>query len=74
MGRCHRGLRVARNDISAAIDRKKAEAVERALDIYYDLEEASRDPENAHLIGQVEEMRAAFERDCGRPIPPKGKR
>ena len=61
-------------DLSAAIDRKKAAVMEKALNVYYNLEEASRDPENAHLIEQVEEMRAAYEREYGRPIPPKGKR
>ena len=68
------GIESLHDELEAAIERKKAEVVEKALNIYYDLEEASRDPENAHLIEQVEEMRAAYERDYGSPIPPKGKR
>jgi hypothetical protein len=44
------------------------------LEIFYAAEEASQDPANAHLIEQVEEMRAAYEREYGRPIPPKEKK
>jgi hypothetical protein len=68
------GLESLGDDIRAGIDRKRAAVVEKVLDLYYDIEEASHDPENAHLIEHVEKMRAAYERDYGSPIPPKGKR
>jgi hypothetical protein len=48
--------------------------VDTLLDLFYDLKEAVREPENAHLIEHVEQMRAAYERDYGRPIPAKGKK
>jgi hypothetical protein len=68
------GIESFASDLTAAMDRKRAELIETGLRVYYAAEEASRDPANAHLIEQVEEMRAAFERDYGRPIPPKGKK
>ena len=68
------GVESFHDDLSAAIEHKKAALVEKVLDIYYATEEAARDPENAHLIEHVEKMRAAYERDYGRPIPPKGKK
>ena len=58
-------------DISAVAAQKRAEALEKALRLYYAMEEASQDPANAHLIEHVEQMRAAYERDFGKPIPPK---
>ena len=68
------GVESLANDLTAAIAQKRAALVETVLEIYYAAEEASRDPENAHLIEHVEQMRAAYERDYGRPIPPKGKK
>jgi hypothetical protein len=68
------GIESFHEDLRAAIERKRAAILENALGIYYAAEEASRDPANAHLIGLVEEMRAAYEREYGRPIPPKGKK
>jgi hypothetical protein len=68
------GLESLHDDLAAALERKRAAMIETALDIYYAAEEASRDPANAHLIEHVEQMRAAYERDYGRPIPSKGKR
>ena len=50
--------------------RRKA-LLEKVLDIYYGLEEASREPGNEHLLPQLENMRAAYLRDYGHPIPPK---
>jgi hypothetical protein len=62
------------NDLTAGMARKRAAMAETVLDLYYAMEEASHDPENAHLIEHVENMRAAYERDYGRPIPPKGRK
>lgn len=65
------GVESLLRDISAVTAQKRAEALENALRLYYAMEEASRDPANAHLIEEVEKMRAAYERDFGRPIPVK---
>ena len=67
------GLESFASDLSAAIERKRAEAVEKALEIYYAAEELSHDPAHADLIPHVERMREAYERDFGRPIPPRPK-
>lgn len=61
-------------DIREGVERKRTEIIENALRVYYDAEEASRDPANAHLIEQVEQMRLAYEQEFGRPIPPRGKK
>jgi hypothetical protein len=62
------------NDLSAYNERKKAAMAATVLQIYYFAEEASRDPANAFLIGHLERLRAAYERDYGKPIPPKGEK
>lgn len=59
------------DDVSAAVDHAKTQAMEAALRIYYAAEDLARDPEHAHLIPHVQQMREAYERDYGRPIPPK---
>ena len=61
------------SDVQAAVDRAHAAATEKALQVYYAAEELSRDPEHANLIPHVEEMRRAYERTYGKPIPPKAK-
>ena len=68
------GMESLHEDLSAALERNRAEITETALRIYYATEEASHDPANAHLIEQVEEMRIAYEREFGQPIPPKEKK
>jgi hypothetical protein len=68
------GFESLADDISAIAAQKRAEVLEKALRIYYATEELSRDPEHADLMGQVEKMRAAYERDFGKPIPPKGEK
>ena len=68
------GIESLADDLSATIERKRAEAMAMAMRIYYAAEEASHDPANAHLIELVEKMRAAYEKHYGRPIPPKGKK
>jgi len=57
------------SDVQSAIDRAHAEAMEKALEIYYTAEALSRDPAHADLIPHVEEMRRAYEKSYGRPIP-----
>jgi hypothetical protein len=59
-------------DLRATVAEAQAHALAQALEVYYAAEELSRDPEHADLIPQVEAMRAAYERDFGRPIPPRG--
>jgi len=63
------GLENLADDLSAAIQKKQAEAMEAALRIYYAAEELARDPANAHIVPHVQRMREAYERDFGRPIP-----
>lgn len=67
------GLETFAADLSSAINRKRAEAMEAALQVYYTAEELARDPEHADLIPHVEKMRAAYLKDFGKPIPPKPK-
>jgi hypothetical protein len=62
------------DDLSATLARKQTVMLERALQVYYATEELSRDPKHADLIEHVEKMRAAYEKDFGKPIPPKGKK
>jgi len=65
------GLQSLADDLSAAIARANAVATEKALEIYYAAEELARDPEHAELIPHVEKMRAAYEKEHGKPIPPR---
>jgi len=66
------GMESLAADVRTMVDQMRAQAIEAALKIYYTTEELSRDPEHAYLIPLVEQMRAAYQRDFGRPIPPKG--
>lgn len=61
------------DEIQTMVDQKRARLFQDCLTIYYALEEQVRDPEHAHLIPLVEQMREAYQRDFGVPIPPKGK-
>ena len=65
------GLESLAHDLSATIERKRNEALQMALQIYYRAEELSHDPEHADLIPHVEAMREAYQRQYGKPIPPK---
>jgi hypothetical protein len=58
--------------IHAVMSRRREELYWKCIEAYYVAEELSRDPEHAHLIPHVEAMRAAHERDYGKPIPPRG--
>jgi hypothetical protein len=65
------GIESLADELSSALERAHAEAMETAMQIYYATEELAQDPNNTHLIPHVERMREAYERDYGRPIPPK---
>ncbi|HSY48860.1 MAG TPA: hypothetical protein VLC46_08620 [Thermoanaerobaculia bacterium] len=58
-------------DVQAIIEEKREALMAKTLEIYYATEELSKDPEHAHLIPHVEQMRAAYLRDFGTEIPPK---
>ncbi|HEV7448616.1 MAG TPA: hypothetical protein VGO18_38975 [Steroidobacteraceae bacterium] len=58
-------------EVSAAIDDAEQKAMAQALQIYYAAEELAKDPEHAHLIPYVEQMRAVYRRDFGKDIPKK---
>jgi hypothetical protein len=65
------GLQTLSDDLTAAVAHKRAALEAKALEIYYKCEELARDPQHADLIPHLERMRAAYERDHGRPIPPR---
>lgn len=58
-------------EMEALNDARRQKLLDAILDMYYGMEEAIRDPANAHLIPHVEKLRAAYFRDYGRPIPTK---
>jgi hypothetical protein len=55
--------------LAAAIDDAQARLLAQCLEVYYTTEALSRDPAHANLVPHVEEMRRAYERSYGRPIP-----
>jgi transcriptional regulator with XRE-family HTH domain len=61
------------NDLSAGLAVKSARVAESALEVYYKAEELAQDPEHADLIPHIQRMREAYEKDYGRPIPPRKK-
>ena len=58
-------------EVSAAVEDAQQKAMAEALKIYYAAEELAKDPEHAHLIPYVEQMRAIYRRDFGTDIPKK---
>lgn len=56
-------------EVSRSVEAAREEAMAKALEVYYLAEELSKDPEHAHLIPHVEEMRAIYRRDFGVDIP-----
>lgn len=58
-------------EVSQSVEAAQEEAMAKALEIYYVAEELSKDPEHAHLIPHVEQMRAIYRRDFGTDIPKK---
>jgi hypothetical protein len=63
------GFEAFANELRAAIDDAAAKAFDQAMDVYYAAEELAKDPEHADLIPHVQEMREAYERSYGKPIP-----
>jgi len=56
-------------EISNSIETAQQQAMAGALEIYYAAEKLAKDPEHAHLIPIVEQMRESYRRDFGRDIP-----
>lgn len=56
-------------ELSDSIETAQQQAMAGALEIYYAAEKLAKDPEHAHLIPLVEQMRAVYLRDFGRDIP-----
>lgn len=59
------------DELSAALEEKRAKLIENALEVYWTAYELSQDPAHADLVPHVENMRAAYERDFGTPPPPR---
>lgn len=64
-------LEVLIEQVHAVAEQKREAAYRTALDVYYATEELARDPEHAHLVAHVENMRRAHQAQYGRPIPPR---
>jgi hypothetical protein len=56
-------------EISESIETAQQQAMAGAMEIYYAAEKLAKDPEHAHLIPYVEQMRAVYRRDFGTEIP-----
>src|SRR4051794_4442428 len=56
-------------ELTESIETAQQKAMEQALEIYYAAEKLAKDPEHAHLIPYVEQMRAIYRRDFGKDIP-----
>jgi len=56
-------------ELSDSIETAREQAVAGALEIYYAAQELAKDPEHAHLIPIVQQMREAYRRDYGTDIP-----
>ena len=56
-------------ELSASIETAQQQAMAGAMEIYYAAEKLAKDPEHAHLIPYVEQMRAVYRRDFGTDIP-----
>jgi len=64
-------LQSVSDELEAMVDAAERKLTADALEVYYAAEELARDPAHANLIPVVETMRAAYESDHGRPIPPR---
>jgi hypothetical protein len=58
-------------ELTASLENARDLALKEALKVFYTAEELAKDPENAELIPHVISMREAYERDFGKPIPPR---
>jgi hypothetical protein len=67
----HEAVRALVEDLGAAMAGARETARKMALRVYYAGEELARDPQHAHLIPQLEQLRLSYERDYGHPLPPK---
>jgi hypothetical protein len=67
----HEGVQALADDLHEALTYAHEKGRKMVLKVYYAGEELVRDPQHAHLIPQLEEIRRAYERDYGHPIPPK---
>jgi hypothetical protein len=56
-------------EVTESIETARQEAVSQALEVYYAAEQLAKDPEHAHLIPLVEQMRESYRRDYGTEIP-----
>lgn len=56
-------------ELSDSIEAAQQQAMAGALEIYYAAEKLAKDPDHAHLIPYVEQMRAVYRRDVGTDIP-----
>jgi hypothetical protein len=56
-------------ELSVSIETAQQKAMADALEVYYAAERLSKEPEHAHLIPYVEQMRAIYRRDFGTEIP-----
>jgi hypothetical protein len=59
------------DEVHALVETVAQTLVEQALDVYYALEELVRDPEHAHLLPHLENMRNAYEQSYGCAVPTK---
>ena len=57
------------SELTTSIDNALEEALAQALEVYYTAVELAKDPEHAHLIPIVEQMRESYRRDYGTDIP-----
>jgi hypothetical protein len=64
-------LEALADDVRLMVETATAEAMEKALDVYYAAEELARDPANTEVAEHVEKMRKAYEDHYKRPIPSK---
>jgi hypothetical protein len=63
------GLESLADDVHAIVEEKQAKVLDEVLKIYYVSEELAREPGNEELVKYCEEMRTAYQKDYGRPIP-----
>src|SRR5216684_2577663 len=57
------------DELHESIETAQQKVMEQAMEIYYAAEELAKDPEHAHLIPYVEQMREVYRRDFGKDIP-----
>jgi len=57
------------SELTDSVETAREEALAGALEIYYAAEELAKDPEHAHLVPIVEQMRESYRRDYGTDIP-----